>query len=86
MVHGGRERGAPGCYAGNYSGMLLRFRMDSPSIWMVTWMYAGEQIDADKLESALTELRASSTESFTDMTAANVWPRWTERTLPLFFG
>lgn len=30
-----------------------------------TWMYDGEQIDADELESALTELRASSTKSFT---------------------
>ena len=35
MVHGGRECGAPGRHAGNYSGMPLRFRMDSPSIWMV---------------------------------------------------
>ena len=35
MVHGGRERGAPDRHAGNYSGMPLRFRMDSPSIWMV---------------------------------------------------
>ena len=35
MVHGGRERGAPGRHAGNHSGMPLRFRMDSPSIWMV---------------------------------------------------
>lgn len=35
MVHGGRERGAPDRHAGNYSGMPLRLRMDSPSIWMV---------------------------------------------------
>ena len=35
MVHGGRERGAPDRHAGNYSWMPLRFRMDSPSIWMV---------------------------------------------------
>ena len=35
MVHGGRGRGAPGHHAGNYSGMPLRLRMDSPSIWMV---------------------------------------------------
>ena len=35
MVHGGRGRGAPGRHAGDYSGMPLRLRMDSPSIWMV---------------------------------------------------
>ena len=35
MVHGGRWRGAPGRHAGDYSGMPLRLRMDSPSIWMV---------------------------------------------------
>ena len=35
MVHGGRERGAPDRHAGDHSGMPLRFRMDSPSIWMV---------------------------------------------------
>ena len=35
MVHGGRWRGAPGRHAGNHSGIPLRFRMDSPSIWMV---------------------------------------------------
>ena len=35
MVHGGRGRGAPGRHAGNHPGMPLRFRMDSPSIWMV---------------------------------------------------
>ena len=35
MVHGGRRRGAPGRHAGDYSGMPLRLRMDSPSIWMV---------------------------------------------------
>ena len=35
MVHGGRRHGAPGRHAGNYSGIPLRFRMDSPSIWMV---------------------------------------------------
>ena len=35
MVHGGRGRGAAGRHAGNYSGMPLRLRMDSPSIWMV---------------------------------------------------
>ena len=35
MVHGGRRRGAPGRHVGDYSGMPLRFRMDSPSIWMV---------------------------------------------------
>ena len=35
MVHGGRERGAPDRHAGNYSRMPLRFRMNSPSIWMV---------------------------------------------------
>ena len=27
--------GAPGRHAGDYSGMPLRLRMDSPSIWMV---------------------------------------------------
>ena len=32
MVHGGRGRGAPGRHAGDYSGMPLRLRMDSPSI------------------------------------------------------
>lgn len=35
MVHGGRRRGARGRHAGNHSGMPLRLRMDSPSIWMV---------------------------------------------------
>lgn len=35
MVHGGRGRGAAGRHAGNYSGIPLRLRMDSPSIWMV---------------------------------------------------
>ena len=35
MVHGGRRRGAPGRHARCYSGMPLRLRMDSPSIWMV---------------------------------------------------
>ena len=35
MVHGGRRRGAWGRHAGNHSGMPLRLRMDSPSIWMV---------------------------------------------------
>ena len=35
MVHGGRGRGAPDRHAGDYSGMPLRLRMDSPSIWMV---------------------------------------------------
>lgn len=35
MVHGGRGRGAPGRHAGDYSGMPLRLRMDSPLIWMV---------------------------------------------------
>lgn len=35
MVHGGRWRGAPDRHAGNHSGIPLRFRMDSPSIWMV---------------------------------------------------
>ena len=35
MVHGDRRCGAPGRHAENYSGMPLRLRMDSPSIWMV---------------------------------------------------
>lgn len=35
MVHGGRRRGARGRHAGSHSGMPLRLRMDSPSIWMV---------------------------------------------------
>ena len=35
MVHGGRRCGAPGRHARCYSGMPLRLRMDSPSIWMV---------------------------------------------------
>ena len=35
MVHGGRRRGTPDRHAGDYSGIPLRLRMDSPSIWMV---------------------------------------------------
>ena len=35
MVHGGRGRGARGRHVQNHSGMPLRLRMDSPSIWMV---------------------------------------------------
>lgn len=35
MMHGGRAHGAPDRHVGDHSGMPLRLRMDSPSIWMV---------------------------------------------------
>ena len=35
MVHGDRRRGARGRHVQDHSGIPLRLRMDSPSIWMV---------------------------------------------------